>query len=100
LRLQRMDVPAIHLLIGNNDDAKHNSPTLKEAVEAYLLLKGAFLIQSPQEQQGGMAPKVRTVLAFNGLGMSKLQQVPTVGFHSENHQRSMRRRRPLWRRLG
>jgi len=50
-----MDVPAIHLLIGNNDDAKHDSPTLKEAVEVYLLLKGAFLIQSSQEQQGGMA---------------------------------------------
>ena len=30
----------IHLLIGNNDDAKHYSPTLKEAVEVYLLLKG------------------------------------------------------------
>ena len=55
LRLQKMDVPAIHLLIGNNDDAKHDSPTLKEAVEVYLLLKGAFLIQSSQEQQGGMA---------------------------------------------
>jgi integrase len=40
LRLQNMDVPAIHLLIGNNDDAKHDSPTLKEAVETYLLLKG------------------------------------------------------------
>jgi len=40
LRLQKMDVPAIHLLIGNSDDAKHDSPTLKEAVEAYLLLKG------------------------------------------------------------
>ena len=40
LRLQKMDDPAIHLLIGNNDDAKHDSPTLKEAVEAYLLLKG------------------------------------------------------------
>ena len=40
LRLQKMDVPAIHLLISDNDDARHDSPTLKEAVEAYLLLKG------------------------------------------------------------
>jgi len=35
LRLQKMDVPAIHLLISDNDDARHDSPTLKEAVEAY-----------------------------------------------------------------
>jgi len=34
-----MDVPALHLLI-SNDDNKHDSPTLKEAVDAYLLLKG------------------------------------------------------------
>ena len=40
LRLQNMYVPAIHLLIGNNVDAKHDRPTLKEAVETYLLLKG------------------------------------------------------------
>ena len=40
LRLQKMDVPAIHLLISDNDDARHDSPTLKEAVEVYLLLKG------------------------------------------------------------
>ena len=39
LRLQKMDVPALHLLI-SNDDNKHDSPTLKEAVDAYLLLKG------------------------------------------------------------
>ena len=39
LRLQKMDVPALHLLISNDDD-KHDSPTLKEAVDAYLLLKG------------------------------------------------------------
>ncbi|MDA8896549.1 hypothetical protein N9I70_00680 [Alphaproteobacteria bacterium] len=39
LRLQKMDVPALHLLT-SNDDAKHDSPTLKEAVELYLLLKG------------------------------------------------------------
>jgi hypothetical protein len=36
--LQKMDVPAIHLLIGNSDDAKHDSPTLKEAVEAFRYL--------------------------------------------------------------
>ena len=41
LRLQKMDVPALHLLI-SNDDNKHDSPTLKEAVDAYLLLKGGF----------------------------------------------------------
>jgi integrase len=40
LRLQKMDVPAIHLLISDNDDARHDSPTLKEAVEVYLRLKG------------------------------------------------------------
>ncbi|MDA8648726.1 tyrosine-type recombinase/integrase [Alphaproteobacteria bacterium] len=40
LCLQKMDVPAIHLLISDNDDARHDSPTLKEAVEAYLILKG------------------------------------------------------------
>ena len=40
LRLQKMDVPAIHLLISDNDDARHDSPTLKEAIEAYLILKG------------------------------------------------------------
>jgi len=40
LRLQKMDVPAIHLLISDNDDARHDSPTLKEAVEVYLILKG------------------------------------------------------------
>ena len=39
LRLQKMDVPALHLLF-SNDDNKHDSPTLKEAVDAYLLLKG------------------------------------------------------------
>jgi len=39
LRLQKMDVPALHLLI-SNDDNKYDSPTLKEAVDAYLLLKG------------------------------------------------------------
>ena len=40
LRLQKMDVPAIHLLISDNDDARHDSPILKEAIEAYLILKG------------------------------------------------------------
>ena len=39
LRLQKMDVPALHLLI-SIDDNKHDNPTLKEAVDAYLLLKG------------------------------------------------------------
>ena len=34
-----MDVPALHQLT-SNDDAKHDSPILKEAVEVYLLLKG------------------------------------------------------------
>ena len=42
LRLQKMDVPALHLLI-SNDDNKHDSPTLKEAVYAYLLLKGGVI---------------------------------------------------------
>ena len=36
-----------------------------------------------------MAPKVRTTLAFSGLGTSKLQPAPTAGLHSEIHQRSV-----------
>ena len=36
-----------------------------------------------------MAPKVRTILAFNGLGTSKLQPAPTAGLHLEIHQRSV-----------
>ena len=39
LRLQKMDVPALRLLISNDDD-KHDSPTMQEAVDSYLLLKG------------------------------------------------------------
>ena len=31
LRLKQMDVPALHLLIDNEADAKHDSPTLLEA---------------------------------------------------------------------
>ena len=36
-----------------------------------------------------MAPKVRTILAFNGLGTSKLQPAPTASLHLEIHQRSV-----------
>jgi len=39
LRLQKMDVPALHLVIGDNDDAIDNSPTMMEAVDIYLRLK-------------------------------------------------------------
>ena len=39
LRLKQMDVPALHLLIDNEADAKHDSPTLLEAVGLYLSLK-------------------------------------------------------------
>ena len=41
LRLKQMDVPALHLLIDNEADAKHDSPTLLEAVEMYLGLKAS-----------------------------------------------------------
>ena len=39
LRLKQLDVPALHLLIDNEADAKHDSPTLLEAVGLYLSLK-------------------------------------------------------------
>jgi len=39
LRLQKMDVPALHLVIGDNDDAIDNSPTMMESVDIYLRLK-------------------------------------------------------------
>ena len=39
LRLQKMNVPALHLVIGNKDDVDDNSPTMMEAVDVYLSLK-------------------------------------------------------------
>ncbi|MDA0359036.1 MAG: integrase, partial [Proteobacteria bacterium] len=33
LRLQKMAVPALHLIIDDNDDADGNSPTMMEAVD-------------------------------------------------------------------
>ena len=39
LRLQKMDVPALHLVIGNKDDVVDDSPTMMEAVDVYLRLK-------------------------------------------------------------
>ena len=39
LRLQKMDVPALHLVIGDNDDVGDDSPTMMEAVDIYLRLK-------------------------------------------------------------
>ena len=39
LRLQKMDVPALHLLIVDKADMEDKSPTLLEAVEMYLQLK-------------------------------------------------------------
>jgi hypothetical protein len=39
LRLQKMDVPALHLVIGNKDDVDDNSPSMMEAVDVYLRLK-------------------------------------------------------------
>ena len=41
LRLQKMDVPALHLLIDNIDDVVDDSPTMMEAVDIYLRLKSA-----------------------------------------------------------
>jgi len=38
LRLQQMDIPAIHLV--RADDAEYNSPLLLDAVEMYLTIKG------------------------------------------------------------
>ena len=39
LRMKQMDVPALHLLIDNEADSNHDSPTLMEAVDLYLGLK-------------------------------------------------------------
>ena len=39
LRLQRMDVPALHLVIDDEADVPDNSPTMMEAVDIYLRLK-------------------------------------------------------------
>ena len=39
LRLQKMDVPALHLVIGDKFNAEDNSPTMMEAVDVYLRLK-------------------------------------------------------------
>ena len=39
LRLQKMDVPALHLVIGDEADVPDNSPTIMEAVDTYLRLK-------------------------------------------------------------
>jgi integrase len=41
LRLKQMDVPALHLLIDNEADAKHDSPSMLEAVDMYLHLKAS-----------------------------------------------------------
>ena len=39
LRLQKMDVPSLHLVIGNKDDVDDDSPTMMEAVDVYISLK-------------------------------------------------------------
>ena len=39
LRLQKMDIPAIHL-VGSNGDTDESSPNINNAVELYLRLKG------------------------------------------------------------
>ncbi|ADE39555.1 DUF6538 domain-containing protein [Candidatus Puniceispirillum marinum] len=39
LRLQKMDVPALHLVIDDKDDVVDDSPTMMEAVDIYLRLK-------------------------------------------------------------
>ena len=41
LRLQKMDVPALHLIIDDNDDADDDSPMMMEAVDIYLRLKAS-----------------------------------------------------------
>jgi hypothetical protein len=40
LRLQKMDVPALHLVIDDEADVPDNSPTMMEAVETYLRTEG------------------------------------------------------------
>ena len=37
LRLQKMDAPALHLVISDTEDVDDNSPTMMEAVDVYLL---------------------------------------------------------------
>ena len=39
LRLQKMDVPALHLVIDDEVDVPDNSPTMIAAVETYIMLK-------------------------------------------------------------
>ena len=39
LRLQKMDIPAIHL-VGSNEDADYSSPNINDALDLYLRLKG------------------------------------------------------------
>ena len=39
LRLQKMDVPALHLVISDTKDVDDNSPIMMEAVDVYLRLK-------------------------------------------------------------
>ena len=41
LRLQKMDVPALHLVIDDKDDVMDDSPTMMEAVDIYLRLKAS-----------------------------------------------------------
>ena len=41
LRLQKMDVPALHLLIDDKADVEDKNPTLLDAVEMYLQLKAS-----------------------------------------------------------
>ena len=40
LRLQNMDIPGLHLIVSSDSYARHSSPKLSEAIEAYLLIKG------------------------------------------------------------
>ncbi|MGB1614088.1 MAG: DUF6538 domain-containing protein [Candidatus Puniceispirillaceae bacterium] len=94
LRLQKMDVPALHLLI-SNDDNKHDSPTLKEAVDAYLLLKGGVTnpVFARTARRNGRyviaalgnrpitayssadAAKFRDYLFENGLGLGSVRRI-------------------------
>ncbi len=41
LRLQKMDVPALHLVIDDHDDADDDSPMMMKAVDIYLRLKAS-----------------------------------------------------------
>ena len=47
LRLQKIDVPALHLVIDDEADLPDNSPTMMEVADTYLRLKAAMPLPRP-----------------------------------------------------